>query len=338
MSTDFTRKCHALIIELGLGTQDDITAITPLTGGVSSDIARVDLGSRSLCVKFALSKLKVAADWQAPLHRNRAEYAWLQVAANIAPESAVKLFGRSEKQHGFVMEYLQGDNVYLWKTALLHEQPDRGEAQRVGAMLGKVHAASTAADFDASPFQNRDDFYALRIEPYLIHTAGQYPELAGHLQALADDLYQTDQVLVHGDASPKNILFRDDTPIILDAECATMGDAAFDPAFCLNHLMLKAVHLPASQQTLFESALHFWNAYRPYINQESPEQLEARLCRLLPALMLARIDGKSPVEYLNPTNRELVRALAIPLIQKPESTLQGFTSHLHSQLQQQRNP
>ena len=50
-------------------------------GGVSSDIYRVDAGGQTLCVKRALPKLKVAADWRAPVERNAYEAAWLRLAA-----------------------------------------------------------------------------------------------------------------------------------------------------------------------------------------------------------------------------------------------------------------
>lgn len=121
---------------------EQVGAVTPLTGGVASDIARVDLPDGPVVVKFALPKLKVAEDWQAPVHRNRAEYAWLKVAAQIAPDNAPRLFGRSEELHGFAMEYLAGDDIELWKQALLDGQAPQGEAARVGDLLGRLHAAS----------------------------------------------------------------------------------------------------------------------------------------------------------------------------------------------------
>ena len=54
--------------------------MTPLTGGVSSDIWRVDLQPEPVCVKRALAKLKVAADWRAPVERNAYEADWITVA------------------------------------------------------------------------------------------------------------------------------------------------------------------------------------------------------------------------------------------------------------------
>jgi len=233
MTSSLHDRCTLLVEELGLGAADEISEVTALTGGVASDIARVDIGGRQICAKFALPKLKVTEDWRAPVHRNTAEYAWLGIAARIAPESAIRLFGRSEALHGFAMEYISGDETYLWKTTMLDGALPQGEAAKVGDLVGRIHAASSVQGFDTAPFQNRDDFYALRIEPYLVFTATQYPDLSDDLTELADVLSQNAQILIHGDVSPKNILIRENGPVLLDAECATMGDASFDPAFCL---------------------------------------------------------------------------------------------------------
>ena len=332
MTDELTNRCRMLVFELGLGRADGVTRVEPLTGGVASDIARIDVDGRAYVVKFALPKLKVAADWHAPVHRNAAEYAWLEVAARVCPEGAVQLFGRSARHHGFAMEFLDGDGVYLWKAALLSQAPSRGEAAAVGDLLGRIHGATAQPGFDQGPFHNRDDFRALRIEPYLTFTAGAHPDLAPELNDLADMLYNAKAVLVHGDVSPKNILFRDAGPVILDAECATMGDASFDPSFCLNHLVLKAIHLPETRGVLPASVGAFWAAYAPHVTWETAEGLEARICRLLPALMLARVDGKSPVEYLDQANRKLVRALAVSLIRIPCTTLAQLVATIEERL------
>lgn len=336
MTAQFDQRCRDLVAELGLGQASDVTEIAPLTGGVASDIAMVALGERKVCVKFALPKLKVAADWHAPVHRNAAEFDWLKVAAEVMPDSAVHLFGRSETQHGFAMEFLDGADVYLWKSALLDEAADQGETARVADMIGRIHAASAKAEFDTAPFQNRDDFHALRIEPYLIYTAGIHSDLEPQISALATMLYESQQVLVHGDVSPKNILFRASGPVLLDAECATMGDPSFDPSFCLNHLVLKAAHLPGSRDRLLRDIGGFWVSYAPHVHWEDAQALEARICRLLPALMLARIDGKSPVEYLDNHRRAHVRQVAIALIRDPSDRLADIAERLSTELKDQK--
>ena len=328
MPTEIEQRCRMLVQELGLGEADDVTDITPLTGGVASDIASFGLAGQRLCAKFALPKLKVAEDWHAPVHRNAAEYAWLEFAARTHPQGAVALYGRSANLHGFAMEFISGKDVYLWKTALLNETPMRNEAALVGDLLGRLQAASAMADFDARPFRNRDDFKALRIDPYLIFTASRHPDLANDLHNLATMLYEGQDVLVHGDVSPKNILFRSSGPVFLDAECATIGDASFDPAFCLNHLILKWFHLPASRAGLLGAVNAFWRAYAPHLSWEDAVALEGRVCRLLPALMLARVDGKSPVEYLSEATQGLVRAAASELLRSPAPNLQDLLDRI----------
>ncbi|HEY3943833.1 MAG TPA: hypothetical protein VGL78_01280 [Solirubrobacteraceae bacterium] len=46
-----------------------------------------------------------------------------------------------------------------------------------------------------------------------------------------------------------------------------------------------------------------------------------RAASLLPALALARIDGSSPVEYLNEAEREIVRRTGCALLATPPVTL-----------------
>jgi aminoglycoside phosphotransferase (APT) family kinase protein len=321
MALDFDLRCKALVQDLGLGS---VRAVRRLTGGVASDIGVVTLTDRTVCVKFALAKLSVAEDWFAPVHRSRAEYAWLHAASQVAPYAVPALYGWSERENGFAMEFIQGDDVYLWKQALLDGAPPRGGAAAVGDVLGRIHATSTRPDFDATPFDNADDFNALRLEPYLRFTATRHPELAGRLVRLADALYANRTVLVHGDVSPKNILMRKARPVILDAECAAMGDPAFDVSFCLNHLLLKSIHLPASRDRLRAEIAEFRAAYAPHVAWESVPALEERVAHLLPALMLARVDGKSPVEYLSADARDRVRAFAAATISNPAADLDAF--------------
>lgn len=325
---DIEERCKQILLSLNLVDLNDATIVTPLAGGVSSDIACVEFRQQKACIKFALEKLKVSEDWYAPVKRNEAEYQWLEFAHSIVPESTPILLGRSAEHNGFVMEYLQGNGTYLWKNALLNAEPGQNEAEKVGAVLGRTHAASSNSETVKQTFQNSEDFAALRLDPYLGFTASQHPKVAAELRALITMLQTHELVLIHGDVSPKNIIFRSGIPVFLDAECATMGDPSFDVAFCLNHLVLKYFHIPASRQLLLTSIKEFWSAYSQHVTWENKDKLQRRICRLLPALMLARIDGKSPVEYLSEISRGHIRNLALVLVSNPPETVADFLDQL----------
>jgi hypothetical protein len=143
---------------------------------------------------------------------------------------------------------------------------------------------------------------------------------------------QTRRVLVHGDVSPKNILVGPDGPVLIDAECAWFGDPAFDVAFCLNHFFLKAAHMPQHMEALMRSVSMMTRTYLEHVNWEPPSQLEARVATLLPGLTLARIDGKSPVEYLDGPARAAVRALAITLLHQQPQTVEEITTAWRQEL------
>jgi aminoglycoside phosphotransferase (APT) family kinase protein len=311
-----------------LATPGEKHTWTPLRGGVSSDIWRVDLPGRSICVKRALARLRVGSDWHAPVSRNRYEWEWLRLAAGIVPWSVPTPLAHDAQLGLFAMAFLPAAGYPLWKQQLLTGNVDAGTAAQVGHLLATLHNATAGRADVAAAFDTTDNFHALRLEPYLLATAERHPDLAPVLRALAERTAQTRIALVHGDVSPKNILVGPDAPVLLDAECAWYGDPAFDIAFCLNHFLLKAVFLP---QHLDELMLAFEALAQTYLDEvrfEPRTQLEARTASLLPALTLARIDGKSPVEYLvgRPADQELVRRLTRPLIARPVDSLAGIAT------------
>jgi len=67
-----------LLVGAGLASPSEPIAFTPLTGGVSSDIWLAESKTAKVCIKRALSKLKVPGDWFAPVERNAFEVAWME--------------------------------------------------------------------------------------------------------------------------------------------------------------------------------------------------------------------------------------------------------------------
>jgi len=285
--------------------------LTPLEGGVSSDIYLAHLPSRVICVKRALPQLKVAADWRAPVGRSRYEVEWMRVAGGIVPAAVPEILGEDRESGAFAMAYLPPDDHPLWKSQLRDGTIDRKVAAAVGDILGRVHAATADRPEIAARFPTDDIFHAIRLEPYLVATARAHPDLAPRLQARVETTRTTKRVLVHGDFSPKNLLIGPGGPVILDAECAWFGDPAFDVAFVLNHLLLKGAWRPPLRARYGDAFDALLAAYLLHVRWEPPAALAARTAALLPALMLARIDGKSPVEYLtDDAVKDDVRAFA----------------------------
>jgi aminoglycoside phosphotransferase (APT) family kinase protein len=296
--------------------------LTPLAGGVSSDIYRVDTGERTLCVKRALPKLKVAADWRAPVERNRYEVAWLREAGRMVPGAVPALLGEDPDAGAFAMEWLPPDRYPVWKSLLRDGTIELSTATAIGDVLGRIHAGTADRPDIAATFPTDAIFHAIRLEPYLVATGRAHPDLAPRLQALVERTATTRRVLVHGDFSPKNILIGPAGPVILDAECAWFGDPAFDVAFVLNHLLLKGEWRPAECKRLLLAFAALVDAYRPHVRWEPWATLDARTAALLPGLLLGRVDGKSPVEYLTEeAARNRVRQFARARIACPPATL-----------------
>jgi aminoglycoside phosphotransferase (APT) family kinase protein len=289
---------------------------------VSSDIFKIEAGDRVFVVKRALPKLRVAGDWQAPTSRNRHEADWLVTVGRILPGTVARLLARDDDSGLFAMEYLDPASFPVWKDRLRDGQVDLDFAAAVGRRLALIHSHTAGDRAVAELFATDAVFHAIRLEPYFEATAKRHPKIADPLLALSARTLTTKVALVHGDVSPKNILAGPHGPVFLDAECAWFGDPAFDLAFCLNHLLLKCLWNPAAAPRLIEALESLAAAYRQAVRWESPTALEERAARLVAALLLARVDGKSPVEYLAAADQRLVREIAIPLIEVPPRSLE----------------
>ena len=319
--------------ELGLSDASSLSG-TPLTGGVSSDIWCINTENGLVCAKRALPKLRVAADWQAPVERNRYEARWLQVAHAALPGCAPQLLGQHEALGVLVMQYLEPADYRLWKQELHGGRAEKNTAKAVGEMLACIHSYAARQAGLAADFPTQQIFFEIRLAPYLVATAARHPKLAPALHALVEQTQSHAKTLVHGDVSPKNILLSSQGPVLLDAECATWSDPAFDLAFCLNHFLLKCLWTPEACADFLHCFAVFVVSYLAGVDWESPQALEGRAARLLPGLFLARVDGKSPVEYItDETQRDQVRRIASAFLLKPTSQLQDIAQVWAKELQ-----
>src|SRR5579872_2435875 len=319
------------IRESGLASFGAAIRFTPLAGGVSSDIWKVEAHGRCFAVKRALPILRVAAQWRADPGRNRREVEYLKWLHEVEPGTGPEILAEDSARCIFAMRWFAPDAYPVWKTELLAGRIDPAFAGRVGERLARMHARSSGDPVLAERFGDLTDFRALRLEAYLAATARKHPDLAAELARLVDSIVEHRLALVHGDVSPKNILVGAGAPVFLDAECATWCDPAFDLAFCLNHLALKSICYAAYAPALVDSFELLTRHYLAGVDWEKPAQFESRTARLLPALLLARVDGHSPVEYLDDSAKEIVRALGRTLITHPCDRLSDFAVEVRHQ-------
>ena len=320
-------EARAALVSHGLLPADARPRFERLTGGVASDIWKVELADGPVCVKRALAKLRVAQDWRAPTARNANEVAWMEAAGRVVPDAVPKIFMADTDNNLFVMAYLDPATHRLWKQLLRDGVAEKETAVAVAERLVRIHGATAGDPAIAARFATDAIFHAIRLEPYLTATARHYEALeqrdvAVALDALVATTAAAKRCLVHGDVSPKNILIGPRGPVFLDAECAWYGDPAFDLAFCLNHLLLKCLWRPDAAPAFLVCFDALVSTYLAAVRWEAVEALERRTARLLPGLFLARVDGKSPVEYLTEeTDKNRVRRVATGLLRRPVTRL-----------------
>jgi 5-methylthioribose kinase len=303
----------------GLGRTDAPRTIDFLTGGVSSLVVRVVTDDGAFVIKQALPQLRVEAAWFSRPERSGIEARCAVALTELVPGSVPEVVAIVPERSAFVMRSAPAGTA-TWKDHLLRGDISLDVAGAVGQMLGRIHAASAGRSDLATAFADASFFDELRIDPYLRYVAAAAPDLAPALDEVAGQLLATRVCLVHGDFSPKNLLVIPDGGVLLvDHEVAHWGHPAFDVAFVTNHLCLKAVRFRDVNDVLacLDAASVVLDAY-------SAEVDDLRLgvgrfaARTTGALMLARVDGKSPVEYLtDERDRALVRSIGRDVLLDP---------------------
>ena len=317
-----TQDVASSLQTMGLIEPGEPIVLVALGGGVSCDVWRVETARGTVCVKRALARLRVAADWRAPAERSTSEVAWMRLVSSFEPRWAPRVLGEDVAQNLFAMEFLPPQSHPVWKTRLADGVIDPVFAGRVGSAMARIHAFTARRADIANQFANGEQFHALRLDPYLLYTAGKHPDVADIIRDLVRKIADARIALMHGDVSPKNILCGPTGPVFIDAETTCYGDPAFDLAFCLNHLLLKGVWHPQWIAKYLECFASLRTHYLAGVDWEPSSSLDMRAARLLPALLLARIDGKSPVEYLTDyRDKEFVRATALALLGEPSTSL-----------------
>ncbi len=316
---------------------DERPRFVRLHGGVSNRAVLVQHAAGPWVVKQALPKLRVAVDWfsePARIEREAAGLRWLEA---IAPGRAPSLVFHDSENHILAMTAVPQPHEN-WKSLLLRGETSVEQARQFGALLARIHNAVLKHPALAVDFAERKYFEELRLEPYYSYAASQVPAARAFLHALIDDAQRRRLALTHGDYSPKNVLIHDRKLIILDFEVMHFGDPAFDVGFSLTHLLSKAHHLPARRGAFIEMARAYWRAYHGRLDAALKRGLEAASARHALACLLARVAGRSPLEYLGESQRQRQRAIVVELMRQDIHAIPALIDDFAHRLEATREP
>jgi 5-methylthioribose kinase len=313
----------------GRAAEATAVSVRELPGGVSNIVLRVDIeGQPAFVLKQCREKLRVAMDWRARLDRIWMEHATLELLGQILPEGMVPRVLFVDRSNYLFAMTCAPDDAVTWKSLLLAGSVDQEIAARLGTILGTIHAESPGFSALHETLADVSLFDELRVDPYYRTAARAHPELAGAVTQLiaAMDRPRHERTLVLGDFSPKNILVDSRGLTLLDFECAHAGDAAFDLGFFLSHLLLKMIRATFLQcqsgSTLSALPALFLSGYlaRTALSPTRAAELVRRASVHTGACALARVDGKSPVEYLDARGQAAARAFGQQTLREQPGT------------------
>ena len=307
-----------------------------LQGGVSNRTVLVTWEDGSGWVlKQALSKLRVNVDWFSSPERIRVEARALRWLNRLAPPGTTPCFILEDAaNHLIAMEAIPAEHEN-WKSVLLSGRVVSDQFEQFGSLLGIIHRRSAESARELSrTFAESAHFESLRLETYYLYTAQEVAPAANFLIRLAQETLDQKLSIVHGDFSPKNTLVYRGRLILLDYEVVHFGDPAFDVGFALTHFLSKGHHLQQQRLALLKAAGLFWRVYFKEISPLGWDAIESRSVRHTLGCLLARVAGKSPLEYLTPQEVKRQRDVVLKMIVAPPTTVADL---IHDFVQQVEN-
>jgi 5-methylthioribose kinase len=311
---------------------DEQVHVRELTGGVSNMVLLVECLQREghdFVLKQARAQLRTQQAWFSSVERVWREAEVLALCTRLL-EKAGELDGarmaearlkactpailfEDRENYLFGMTAAPRPNA-VWKEALLAGEADRSIAMACGQLLATLHGGSWRDPSIARALGDRTLFEQLRVDPYYRTLTEVQPAMRAPLERLIASLGENPLSLVHADFSPKNLLVFADGLMMVDFETGHYGDPAFDLGFFLSHLVLKAALHAPRHEAFLKLTEAFRRAYdaamQPLIGSQQLASLWARGAQNFAGCAWARLDAKSPVEYLTQEHRrEQLRAI-----------------------------
>lgn len=314
----------------------DDARVEMLGWGVSNVVLRVTRPQgQDFIIKQSRTQLRTRAAWFSRLDRIYREIGMLRLLAPLLPAGVIpRVLFEDREQYLFAMEAFPAQHM-VWKQALLNGDIDLTIADRLGDYLATIHQQTSNRPELAREWGDLEVFDQLRLDPFYRYLAQVRPLAAPYLEALIAENLRTQCCIVLADFSPKNILLAGGRIALVDFETGHYGDPAFDLGFFLSHLLLKAVHFAPRFDEYAELTRRFWLHYqRPtpslelhnaaglaaieYQSDMTSADLFRRMQGHMAGCMWARVDGKSPVDYLTrETSKQHVRDYCLSLFHSP---------------------
>jgi aminoglycoside phosphotransferase (APT) family kinase protein len=299
-----------------IGTEES-PEIRVLKGGVSNrtvHVARRD--GEAWVLKQALRRLRVEVEWLSAPERIGREALGMRWLAELLPQGSVPALVFEDSGPHLLAMTAVPEPHRSWKSMLLAGELDFDHVRQFAEMLRAMHRGSAARREEAAAvFGDTTFFETLRLEPYYEYTATRIPGAAAFLRGVVQENRTNRVCIVHGDYSPKNILVHNGRLVLLDHEVIHFGDPAFDIGFAMTHLLSKAHHVAEHRARFTEAAALFWGTY------EDGGPIESRCVRNTLACLLARVDGRSPLEYLTEEERSRQRKAVLHFMAQPPITI-----------------
>lgn len=291
---------------------EDEPQVEVLTGGVSNVVLAVTTATQKLVLKQALAELAVSEKWEADQRRAIVEANAIELFNRLSPTQVPKLIFLDPERFILVLERVPVGST-VWKSDLLAGVINPGIGLKLGSTLATWHNYGEENADVKIKFMENALFEQLRVDPFYRFVAAKNPQIHASIQQLIDELEDDETTVVHGDFSPKNIMVAmNDDIYILDFEVAHVGNPVFDLAFLIAHLLCKFFRADDRLQAklLANTAVAFVQEYQRL------RRVSASVTRHAALIALARVEGKSPVNYLSPEAQRKIQIFTKSILEK----------------------
>ncbi|MTA48583.1 MAG: phosphotransferase [Actinobacteria bacterium] len=304
----------AYLIEKQIISASDQAEVEVLTGGVSNVVLAITTKNQKMVLKQALAELMVAQKWEADQRRAIVEANAIALFHKLSPDQVPNLVFLDPERFILILDRVPVGST-VWKSDLLDGVINPDIAEVLGATLAQWHNFGEKDKEARLQFMEDSLFEQLRIDPFYRFVAAKNEALKPVISRLIYELEGDKTTIVHGDFSPKNIMVgMDDQVYILDFEVTHVGNPVFDLAFLLAHLLCKKFRTdePLEEKLLGAAAERFINAY------EGIRPIASSLSLHTALIALARVEGKSPVNYLDSNKQNALVSYTKDILGKGE--------------------